>query len=78
MVFNKCVSGEKRKILLEQLVQYKREIIMTSDELQALEQWVSEGHSPYDNGDYIYDEDGQTMDFINALRFFKDLINETS
>ena len=31
--------------------------------------WVASGRSPYDNGDYIYSENGCPMDFVSAMRF---------
>lgn len=30
---------------------------------------MAAGNSPYDNGDYIYGENGWPMDFVSALRF---------
>ena len=39
------------------------------DELRELEKWVASGRSPYDNGDYIYSENGCPMDFVSAMRF---------
>ena len=42
---------------------------MTKDELRELEKWVASGRSPYDNGDYIYSENGCPMDFVSAMRF---------
>ena len=43
----------------------------TSEEKQALRRWVNSGHSPYENGDYIVNDDGGPMDFISALRFWE-------
>ena len=34
-----------------------------------MEKWVASGRSPYDNGDYIYSENGCPMDFVSAMRF---------
>ena len=53
----------------EQLKQYKKEMTMTKDELRELEKWVSSRRSPYDNGDYIYSENGCPMGFASAMRF---------
>lgn len=69
MKFNKSVPVENREILTEQLKKYKKEIDMTPEELKAVINWISKGRSPYDNGDYIYDENGCPMDFVNAMRF---------
>ena len=43
----------------------------TSEEQEALRDWVKAGNSPYDNGWYIATESGGPMDFINALRFLE-------
>lgn len=41
----------------------------TPEEKNALRNWVRGGHSPYENGDYIANDSGGPLDFINALRF---------
>ena len=69
MRFRKNVPAEHREFLQEQLKQYKKEITMSKDELRELEKWVASGRSPYDNGDYIYSENGCPMDFVSAMRF---------
>ena len=69
MRFRKNVPAEHREFLQEQLKQYKKEITMTKDELRELKKWVASGRSPYDNGDYIYSENGCPMDFVSAMRF---------
>ncbi len=48
----------------------------TPEEKKALRNWVRKGHSPYENGDYIYGESGWPLDFINAMRFQEDLYQE--
>jgi len=63
MRFHKHVSEEARAYLREQLIAYKKEIVMTPEERKALHEWVARGRSPYDNGNYIYG-----LDFIGALR----------
>ena len=55
--------------MTEQLKKYEKEMAMTSDERKELHKWVARGNSPYDNGDYIYGENGWPMDFVSALRF---------
>ena len=45
---------------------------MTSEERKELHKWVASGRSPYDNGDYIYGENGWPMDFVSAMRFEAD------
>jgi hypothetical protein len=41
---------------------------VTEDERNDLLEWVAAGKSIYDNPCFIYDDSGQTMDFINACR----------
>lgn len=69
MRFHKNVPQENREILKEQLKKYEKEMAMTSDERRELHKWVARGRSPYDNGDFIYAENGCPMDFVSALRF---------
>ena len=72
MRFHKNVPLEHREILTEQLKKYEKEMAMTSEERKELHKWVASGRSPYDNGDYIYGENGWPMDFVSALRFEAD------
>ena len=48
----------------------------TPEEKWALRRWVNSGHSPYENGHYIADENGGPMDFINAQRFLNEEYQE--
>jgi len=41
---------------------------IADDEMHELEEWVARGRSVYDNPNYIYDDSGRPMDFINAYR----------
>lgn len=68
MRFRKNVPAENREVLKDQLKKYKKEMTLTKEELRELEKWVSSGHSPYDNGDYIYGENGWPLDFVSAMR----------
>lgn len=68
MRFRKNVPAEHREVLKEQLKQYKKEMNLTKEELRELERWVSSGHSPYDNGNLIYGENGWPLDYVSALR----------
>lgn len=43
----------------------------TPDEKRDLRRWVNSGHSPYENGDYIVNDDGRPLDFISAQRFLE-------
>ena len=74
MRFHKNVPQENREVLKEQLKKYEAEVAMTSLERKELHKWVASGRSPYDNGDYIYSENGWPMDFVNAMRFVEEQI----
>ena len=71
MMFSENISDEMQEILELELHRYKREIgHMTKEEWNLLVDWVYSGHSPYMNGDGIFDDDGWPLDYINTLRFW--------
>lgn len=74
MRFHKHVSVEAQELLSEQLKQYEGSIQMTKEEKKELRKWVAAGNSPYENGDYIYDENGWPLDFVRASRFVEEQI----
>ncbi len=77
MMFNKDVSAELQEILELELHRYKREIgHMTNEEWNLLVDWGYSGHSPYTNGDGVFDDDCWPMDFINTLRSWKEMQEE--
>ena len=74
-MFNKDVSEELKEILSIELHRYKREIgHMTKEEWNLLADWVYSGHSPYTNGDNVFDDDGWPLDFINTLRSWSEML----
>jgi hypothetical protein len=74
MMFNEDVSAELQDILEIELHRYKREIgHMTKEEWNLLVNWVYSGHSPYTNGDGVFDDDGWPLDFINTLRSWNEM-----
>lgn len=50
----------------------------TEQELAALNAWVRQGNSPYCNPSHIADEQGREMPFIHAMRFEKELAENTA
>ena len=69
MMFSENISAEMQEIFELELHRYKREIgHMTREEWNLLVDWVYSGHSPYMNGDGVFDDDGWPLDFINTLR----------
>ena len=74
MKFRKGISMEIQRMLMAQLEEYEQNMQMNKVERKELHAWVANGHSPYDNGDYIYGEDGCPMDFISASRLAEEQI----
>ncbi len=73
-MFDKDVSEELQEILELELHRYKREIgRMSKEEWNLLVDWVYSGHSPYTNGDGVFDDDGWPLDFINTLRGWNEM-----
>lgn len=73
MKFKENVSQELQDCLKELLKQYLKEIPdITKAELKDLKEWVKAGHSPYENGDYVRNDDGGPTDFVNAARFIEE------
>lgn len=72
MKFQRHVKREVRDLLSEQLKEYEAGFTMTREERRLLHEWVSSGHSPYDNGNYIYGA-GVPLDFVSALRCEQEL-----
>lgn len=72
MRFHRNISAELRNILSAQFQEYEKAMDMSIEERRELYQWVRSGHSPYDNGWYICDEDGCPLDFVSALRITED------
>lgn len=54
--------------LKEELEKFKEAHPMTPEELEAIESWVNEGNSVYDNPSLIYGENGYPLDFLAAYR----------
>lgn len=46
---------------------------ITKEEWNLLADWVYSGHSPYTNGDNVFDDDGWPLDFINTLRSWSEM-----
>jgi hypothetical protein len=49
---------------------------VTPTEKAELLKWIKAGNSPYDNDEYVCDDTGRPMDYINAMRFWKDMYEE--
>lgn len=73
MKFHRHVTQKARTVLLEQLKEYEANTPMNKEEHKAFRDWVANGRSPYENGDYICGDGGFPLDFISALRAEKEL-----
>lgn len=74
MKFSKDVPVELQEILTAQLKEYELKFKdMTKSERHLLHMWVRKGNSPYENGDYVCDDNCQPMDFVSTLRFWEDI-----
>ena len=49
---------------------------ITQYEMDALEEWLADGNSVYDNPFSIYEENGRLMDFINGCRIGFDMAED--
>lgn len=58
------------------LLDYLVEVDATREELIELKTWISEESDYNNNGNYVSNENGQPMDFINAERFEKELVKQ--
>lgn len=72
MKFDKRVPREARKFLTQQLKEYEQTTKTSNEERRLLHEWVAAGHSPYENGDYIYGAGG-LVDFISALHIIQEM-----
>jgi len=74
MRFNKNVPQALQAILVEQLNEYEHSFKdMSKEERKLLHEWVKNGNSPYENGDYVCDDNCHPMDFVNTLRFWEEM-----
>ncbi len=74
MKFDKNVTPECQEILLKQLKEYELSFSdMTHEEHHLLHMWVRKGNSPYENGDYVCDDNCRPMDFVSTLRFWEEV-----
>lgn len=75
--FRASVSKQAQMKLLSELrILKEKHPDITKDELMALKHWISEGHSPFENPDYICDEYGVITDFITASRILDDAFDD--
>ena len=66
--YRSTVLKSRQRVLNAELESILEKYECTDDELLALRHWVSEGNSPFDNPDGIYNDAGLSCDFIAANR----------
>lgn len=49
---------------------------VTPTEKAELLKWIKAGNSPYSNDEFVYDDAGCPMDYINAMRFWEAMHEE--
>lgn len=76
MKWNKNIKAEEKDFLKKRLNEYEAVTEMTKEERNELREWVADGHDPYDNPWYIYEEDGLPMDYIKAMHEAKWMCEE--
>ena len=60
------------EMLRIELEEYEELHVMSEEERQALHDWVSEGHSVYENGWYFSQKSGAPMSFLDSYRHIQD------
>ena len=66
--YRSTVLKSRQRVLNAELESILEKYECTDDELLALRHWVSEGNSPFDNPDGIFNDAGLSCDFIAASR----------
>ena len=66
--YRSTVLKSRQRVLNAELESILEKYECTDDELLALRHWGSEGNSPFDNPDGIYNDAGLSCDFIAASR----------
>ena len=74
--YHSSVLRSRQRVLNSELESILEKYDCSKEELLALRHWVSEGNSPYENPDGIYNEAGMTCDFIAASRIIDAAFDE--
>jgi len=74
--FRKGVDRGRRHVLLNDLRRYARSTEMTMPERRKLYRWVAKGNNPYDNPWFYYEESGNPMGYIEAVRMLEAQLEE--
>lgn len=74
--YRSTVPKSRQRILNSELESILEKYDCTKDELLALRHWVSEGNSPFENPDGIFNEAGLSCDFIAASRILDEAFEE--
>jgi transposase len=74
--YRSTVLKSRQRTLNTELESILEKYDCTDDELLALRHWVSEGNSPFENPDGIYNDSGLPCDFIAASRILDEAFYE--
>ena len=70
---DKTYLKERKKIILREFREFENTYLMTSSERKEVHKWASDGNSIHTNPWYWSYENGCEMDYLDALRFEKEL-----
>ena len=68
MKFNKHISPELQELLTTQLEEYIKATPMTKKELRAVREWVTDGHSVYENMSGAFYDGQAPVEFLTEWR----------
>lgn len=70
---DKSYLQERKKMIRQELRDFENTYPMTLIERKEVHKWVSDGNSIYTNPWYWYYENGNEMNYLDALKFEKEL-----
>lgn len=74
--YRSTVLKSRQRTLNTELESILEKYDCTDEELLALRHWVSEGNSPFENPDGIYNDSGLPCDFIAASRILDEIFDD--
>lgn len=70
---NKAYMNERKYIIRQEMKDFENTYPMTPSERKEVNKWVSNGNCIYTNPWYWYYENGNEMNYLDALRFEEEL-----
>ena len=69
-------KNAKAVLLMEELREYEAITEMTAEERSALNEWVFDGNSVYENGSTYSGENGRPMAFLDVYRYEEEIFQD--